>query len=503
VIVVGAGIGGLAAAVDLAARGLPVRLLERASTVGGKLRALDGVDAGPTVFTLRDVFDGLFADAGADLDAALDLVPLDTLARHAWPDGGRLDLFGDVERTADAIGGLSGARDADGYRRFARDSAEIFETLDATFMRAPLRGPLGLTRAVGLHRLGALWRTRPFGTLWGALRGYFRDPRLAQLFGRYATYCGASPFRAPATLMLIAHAERAGVWRLEGGMSRLAEALDTLARRLGVDVRTDTDVARIEVAGGRVAAVVDARGERHPCAAVVANADPGALADGRLGDAVRRAAPAPARDVRSLSAVVLTGRARTDGFPLAHHTVFFSADYAAEFDTLTRARRVPRDPTVYVCAQDRADDGRDAPDGAERLLLLVNAPADGDASPLDAAALDTCREDALWRCETMGLRVTDPGTLRATTPSDFEALFPGTGGGLYGRAVHGLTGSFRRPGSRSRIPGLYLAGGGVHPGAGVPMVALSGRLAAAAVAGDLASTARSSRVATSGGTSTA
>lgn len=505
VVVVGAGIGGLAAAVDLATRGHRVRVLERAGCVGGKLRRQDGIDAGPTVFTLRDVFDDLFAAAGKRLEDALTLHPLDTLARHAWPDGGRLDLYRDVERTATAIAEFSGARDADGYRRFARDTQAMFETLDRTFMRAPLRGPLGLTRAIGLRRLGELWRTRPFERMWGALGGYFEDVRLRQLFGRYATYCGASPFAAPATLMLIAHAERAGVWRIEGGMIRLADALERLALDLGVEFRLATAAERIEIEHDRVCAVIDAGGERHACDAVVVNADPGALASGCFGDAVRDAAPAPTPAQRSLSAVTFTGRARTAGFPLAHHTVFFSDDYAREFDALLKRRRTPATPTVYVCAQDRDDAGGAAPD-IERLLLLVNAPADGDTRPLSAADLETCREDMLCQLKTMGLTLsTDalPTTgFTTTTPTDFETAFPATGGALYGRAVHGFTGSFRRPGARSRIPGLYLTGGGIHPGAGVPMVAISGRLAAASLAEDLASTRRSSRVATSGGTST-
>ena len=178
--------------------------------------------------------------------------------------------------------------------------------------------------------------------------------------------------------------------------------------------------------------------------------------------------------------------ARAEGFPLTRHTVFFSRDYAAEFEDILVHRRLPRGPTVYVCAQDRGDDGS-APAGEEGLLVLVNAPADGDLGAPDAASLEACTEATFGMLARCGLRLSsDPASTVLTTPAGFEALFPSSGGGLYGSASHGWQSSFTRPGSRSRVPGLYLAGGGVHPGAGVPMVSLSGQLAAQALLQDRA-----------------
>jgi 1-hydroxycarotenoid 3,4-desaturase len=177
-------------------------------------------------------------------------------------------------------------------------------------------------------------------------------------------------------------------------------------------------------------------------------------------------------------------RGRPEGFPLTHHNVFFAADYPAEFDHVFRRRGICREPTVYLCAQDRADAGADA-GVPERMLLLINAPADGDHAPPDAAMLARCAGDAsalLARCG-LTIHAEDPQRV-ATTPAGFNALFPGTGGALYGRANHGSMASFARPGARSRIPGLYLAGGSVHPGPGIPMALMSGRLAAASVIGD-------------------
>ncbi|MFN3592916.1 MAG: phytoene desaturase family protein, partial [Thermaurantiacus sp.] len=220
VLVLGGGIGGLCAAALLAARGLRVTVLERQPHVGGKLRQVEAggrmVDAGPTVFTLAHVLEEIFAACGANMWDEVRLTSADVLARHAWPDGSRLDLFADPARTVEAIGDLAGANEARAYQAFAAEAARIYATLAEAFMWQPRTNPVGLTFRLGLRRLPELQATRPYETMWRALRGHFRDPRLVQLFARYATYCGADPFRAPATLMLIAHVETAGVWLVDG-----------------------------------------------------------------------------------------------------------------------------------------------------------------------------------------------------------------------------------------------------------------------------------------------
>ena len=515
VVVVGAGMGGLAAALDLAAQGLDVTLVERATTPGGKMRqvTLGGakLDAGPTVFTMRWVFDSLFANAGASLADHLTLHPAATLARHAWGPNERLDLFADIDRSADAIATFATPADARGFRAFCAQSRAVYDALERPFIRAARPTPLSLVRGAGLRGLAGLWRIKPFETLWHALGQHLADPRLRQLFGRYATYCGSSPFLAPATLMLVAHVERDGVWLVEGGMHQLAAALAGLAAARGAALRYETEAAEITVHAGRASGVRLASGERLDADAVVVNADPAALAAGLLGPAAQAAGPAVPRASRSLSAVTWAMLADTDGFPLVRHNVFFSRDYAAEFDDLLRRGALPANPTVYVCAQDRGD--ADAPTspapppGPERLLCLVNAPPLGDARPHPQSEIDQCAERSFGLLQRCGLCVRPTTAGQAvTTPADFNRLFPATGGALYGAAVHGPWASFRRPGARTALPGLYLAGGGTHPGAGVPMAALSGRLAAASLLHDLApasaSTRRSRPAATPGGTST-
>ena len=504
-VVIGAGVAGLAAAVLLAARGLEVTVLERAAAPGGKMREVAAggarIDGGPTVFTMRWVFEELFAEAGASLDDHVTLLPVSVLARHAWSERERLDLFADTGASAEAIGRFAGAAEARGYRDFCERARKIYRTLEGPFIRAARPTPLSLAAGAGLRGLSDMWGVSPFATLWRELGKHFRDPRLRQLFGRYATYCGSSPFQAPATLMLVAHVEQAGVWLVEGGMHRLAVALAGLAEKRGARLRYGVEVREIEAAGGRVSGVVLRDGERIAADAVVANADLGALAGGLLGGAAQRAVERPAAE-RSLSAMTWCLEARTSGFPLSRHTVFFSRDYAAEFRDIFERGRLPAEPTIYVCAQDRDDAGA-GPDGPERLLVLANAPALGDRRAFTAEETASCERNSFDLLRRCGLQVERrPEATTLTTPEGFERLFPATGGALYGRALHGWASSFGRPGAMTKLPGLFLAGGSVHPGPGVPMAAMSGRLAAAQLLGHLDSAARSRRTAMPGGMST-
>lgn len=508
VTVIGAGVGGLAAAIDLAAKGLEVTVVERASTPGGKLREIeiDGrkLDAGPTVFTMRHVFEELFHDAGSGLDRHLTLTPVDILARHAWGDGSRLDLHADMRQAIDAIGEFAGAKAAEGYREFCDRSQRIYATLADTYIQASRPTPLSLAKRVSAHQPLDLLRIAPFSSLWKALGEHFKDPRLRQLFGRYATYSGSSPFQAPATLMLIAHVERDGVWLVEGGMHRLATSLAGLAKSLGATIRYDEEVAAIDVVRNRVTGVRLMSGERIDSDRVIVNADAAALAAGHFGQAAKRAVAPIAPRTRSLSAVTWTLLAKTEGFPLTRHSIFFSDDYQAEFSEILKHRRLPTKPTIYICAQDRNDVGDTSENGLERLFCLINAPADGDLQSFPVAELEACKDRVFTFLARCGLTMHyQPEAIRVTTPRDFAALFPATGGALYGQASHGWQASFRRPGSRTKIPGLYLAGGSAHPGAGVPMAAISGRLAASALLSDLASSSRLVTAGMPGGMSTA
>ena len=485
---VGAGIGGLAAALDLARRGLAVTVVEGVSRPGGKMREVEihgnRIDSGPTVFTMPWVFESLFEDAGSALSEYVTIHAANLLARHAWPDGSRLDLFADHERTSTAIADFAGNSEAAGFRKFSDRARGIFRTLDLPFMRNPRPSLLSLLGASGLRGLGDLWRLKPFRSLWYELGQYFRDPRLRSLFARYATYSGASPLQAPATLMLIAHVEQCGVWRIEGGMQRLAEALVHEIRRHEGEVRFNCPARAIDIRDGRAVGVILADEERLPADAIVTNADTAAIANAELGAGAAAAVARPGAGHRSLSAVTWSLVAETSGFELAHHNVFFPNAYPGEFEDIFRRARLPVHPAVYVCAQGKVNDGSSR--AARRLFMIANAPADGDRVDYDEASIAPFQAAVFELLRSCGMSVAaSPERTVVTTPADFEARFPGTGGALYGSPPHGWRASFARPSARSRIPRLYLVGGSVHPGPGVPMVALGGRFAAQAVAEDL------------------
>lgn len=489
VVVIGAGMGGLSTAIRLANAGLDVQVVDRAPVPGGKMRtfATDAgpSDAGPTVMTMRPVFEELFDSVGATLTDYVTLHREEVLARHWWPDGSSLDLFASREDSATAVGAFAGAKAEKEFRAFCRRAERLFRAFDAPMMQAAEPSQGALTREVMTHPW-LIFDMAPLKSLWSSLNAQFSDPRLAQLFGRYATYVGGSPFKSPALLGLIWHAEEQGVWRVDGGMHKLARGLHKLAEDKGVTFTFKTRATRIETQGGKAAAVHLEDGTRLPADIVVFNGDPAALHSGLLGGDVRKTVKKGATHPRSLSAYVWSYAAKPHGPEMVHHNVFFCADPHTEFDPIARGH-MPEDGTLYICAQDRGS-GK-TPQGLERFEIIMNGPpmADG-ADPTDEEK-ETCRTRTFETLAKFGLTFDPtPEATWLTTPRQFAKLFPASEGSIYGRSPHGLTASLKRPTARTKLPGLYLAGGGAHPGAGIPMATLSGRHAAAAILTDLAST---------------
>ncbi|WP_433049568.1 phytoene desaturase family protein [Dactylosporangium sp. CS-033363] len=470
VVVIGAGVGGLSAAARLAAAGHRVSVFEQAETVGGKLgrhvretgAGTFRFDTGPSLFTLPQVAAELFASTGG---GGLDLVPLDPIVRHHFPDGSTLDsAAGDA--FAERIAASFGAEAAADWRRLWRRAGRVWAASWRHVLTAPVDNPL---RMAGLAwRLRDLAAIAPGRSLRGLGRSQLRDPRLRMLLDRYATYTGADPRRAPAALLAIPFAElEYGGWYLRGGLRTLADQLLARCEELGVRVVTGAAVRSITVTGSRAAGVVLADGTAIPADVVVANAD--AL------QVYRELLPRP-RQARKLEArslggfVLLLGlRGRTPG--LAHHTVFFPRDYDAEFDAIfgTAPRPVP-DPTIFVTA---ADDPLVRPDAHEGWFVLVNAAPQG---PVDWT---TAGEDYADRVlDVLAARGHDVrGRLLfrdVLTPADLERSTFSPGGAIYGTASHGLL----RPPNRAPLPGLFLVGGSVHPGGGLPLVMLSAKIVA-------------------------
>ncbi len=498
ILVIGAGLGGLSTAIRLAAAGHAVRVFEAAEAPGGKMRqvpsAAGPVDAGPTVLTMKPVFDALFAEAGTRLEERLDIVRLPELARHFWQDGSTLDLFADAEASAAAIADFAGRREADAFRAFNARATRLFEAFDAPMMQSSEPSMAELIKTV-LAQPRLMADMAPGRSLAGMLKGAFKDKRLRQLFGRYSTYVGGHPGQTPALLSLIWRAEAKGVWAVKGGMHGLARAMAKLAQDLGVDIRYRAPVGRLEVQGGKVTGLQLETGERVPGRAVVFNGDPRALRQGLLGGAITHAVPETAVAERSLSARVWTFAAAPTGPELAYHNVFFGNDPKTEFGPIARGA-MPNDPTHYICAQDRIGP-RDA---LERFQIIINAaPQEHDKRE----ELDRCRIQTFQSLERFGLRFSPaPDIETLTGPGQFHRLFPASVGSLYGLSPHGTMAALKRPRARTAIPGLYLAGGGAHPGAGIAMVTLSGAHAAAVMSADLALPSTSRPTAMRGGMST-
>ncbi len=486
VVVVGGGVGGLAAAARLAAGGHDVTLCEQAGVVGGKLgeEIVDTpagtfrFDTGPSLLTMPQVFADLFRSTGDPIESVLDLVPLDPVARYRFADGTTLDACSDHDELCRRIdAALGGSAGADWHRLWQR-AERIWTATEGPFLRSPIPGPAALIQQA--RHVRDLASIAPWRTLRGLGRSYLHDPRLRMLLERYATYTGSDPRRAPAALAAIPYAELGfGGWYVRGGLRRIADALAARCTNLGVIVRTDTDVAAVEVAGGRVDGVRLTGGGRLPADVVVANADTGHL----YTDLVQ--VPAALRRMRratpSLSGfVLLLGvRGRTSG--LAHHNVFFPADYDAEFDAVfgTPARPT-EEPTVYVSVP---GDPSSAPEGHEAWFVLVNAPRHGTGpGAFDWTApgrAEAYAADLLELLAGLGCDVRDRLLFtRVRTPADLERDTRAVGGAIYGTSSNGPLAAFLRPANRSPLPGLFLVGGSAHPGGGLPLVVLSAQITA-------------------------
>ena len=489
-IIVGAGAGGLASAIELAAAGWQVDIFEAQDEPGGKMHQREvggvGVDGGPTVFTMHWVFEQLFKRGGKHFDDCVTLIESRRLARHAWTDGSHLDLFHDIDQSSEAIAQFSDEANVAGYRRFCKDGEIIHGLLKDNFMAcaqpSPAKLAYRLLRDGGTNALAVA----PHKSLWKALGAYFSDPRLRQLYGRYSTYVGSSPLLTPSTLMLIAHVERQGVWCVDGGMRALAHAMANVASENGATFHYNSPVREIIGDERSVRGVTLTSGETHKADVVIFNGDSAALSDGLLGERVRKAVPPRARKQRGLSAITWCMRANTSGLDLDHHNVFFAADYEKEFSNIFEQRGICAEPTVYVCAQDRVNGECKSPEG-ERLLLLINAPPDGDHKAWTPGKLLEQRDRALDVIKRGRVNIEfEEENCLTTCPDDWHRRFPASGGSLYGAASHGMFSSFSRASSKTSTRGLYLAGGSVHPGPGVPMATLSGTLAAREVLGQIA-----------------
>ncbi len=485
VLVVGAGLGGMAAALRLACLGHRVEVWEKNGVPGGKLQERRAEteagsfrwDLGPSLLTMPHVLDALFAAAGERRETWLTLERLPSACRYFWPDGTRIDEDAAFWARPDVA-------------RFLAHAEGIDALSGQAFLNFP---PAEFWRAFSLRNLPHLRHLPKVATLRTLAREiehhFPDDPKLRQLFGRFATYNGSDPARTPATFAIIPYIEaRYGAWYVRGGMAAIARAVHRLAEARGVRFRFGTE-ARAWMPDGTV---TDSEGTAARFDAVICNQDVLAAAQGWLRAAFsEREQAALLRPALSTSALVVTLGLRRRLPALGHHTILFSSDYAAEFAALFDRQTLPEEPTVYLASTCRTDPA-DAPEGGENIFLLINAPASRKPeTPATIAESEAYAARVLAalprRFPTLDLpdlwAEAVPGTRQIFAPGDFSRRDGTHRGALYGWASHSLRTAFLRPPIRRRGRNdLFFVGGTTHPGGGIPLVLLSANMVAERVA---------------------
>lgn len=507
IVVVGGGLAGLSAACTAAARGHQVTLLDKNDWVGGKAaeHAAEGYrfDMGPTILTLPSVLKRVFAEAGRRMEDYLELLPLDPQWRcffegHTRAQNTVLDLVADVAQMRKHLDAFTGsARAGEGYEQFIKMSKQLHGVSDRFFFWRSVGG-LSDTMEVGgafsASVLKDVLSLRMGRSVASVVRSYVPDERAAQMMDHFTQYVGSSPLASPAVLCGIAHMQtEEGIWYPVGGTRAVPKALQKLAEELGVDIRTGADVERIETEsrGGttRAVAVRCASGERIACDAVISNCDSirtyrELLAGTPESKKFQKKSPDPEP---ACSGVVLYLGLNRRYEQLLHHNFVFSKDHKEEFDAIYRRGEPAPDPTAYVCAPAISEPGV-APEGCEALYILVHTPFLRPHHDWHQM-LPKYREVILDKLErTAGMDgIRDAIRYEASlTPQGIHNRYRVLNGAIYGLASHGkFLGAFKPANRRPDIRGLYLAGGAAHPGPGMPMVMMSGWIAADSLDNDV------------------
>lgn len=490
--VVGAGLGGLAAACTLAARGHQVVLFERNAWLGGKAAQLEGdgfrFDMGPTIVTIPSVLRRIFSEAGRRMEDYLDMVRLDPQWRCFFDDGSVLNLRQQPEEMTAELDRFSpGTNSGQRYLDFIKLSERLNDISQRYFFYKPiggLRDMIDFKTSFDPKVLGDVMAMRMGRSVAGTVRSFTPDPRVAQMMDHFTQYVGSSPYGSPAVLCGIAHMQTdEGIWYPLGGTRAVPVALEKLARELGVEIHTDTFIEKILTSGRRVTGVRTNQGEEIPLRGLVSNCDAvrthRELINGQVGAKFeRRRAYEPA-----CSGVVLYLGLKKRYEHLAHHDFVFSRDPQEEFDYIYQKGEPAPDPTCYLAATTCSEPAT-APAGGEALYVLVHTPylrPHHDWKKM----LPAYRRTIIEKLKTTGQmpdleeRIVFERTL---TPQDIHDRYHVLNGAIYGLASHGrFLGAFK-PGNRSKdLDGLYLAGGAAHPGPGMPMVLMSGWIAADAL----------------------
>ncbi len=481
VVVVGAGLGGLACALHLAGRGRQVTLIERGPLPGGRCGRDDvagyAFDTGPTVLTMPELIDEALAAVGESLADWLHLTALDPAYRAWFPDGSHLDVITDPPRMAAHVAEVCGPREADGYLRFVDHLRELWRLQRSSFIARNLDRPRDLLSADLLRIVAA----GGFGRLQSRVDRFFRDPRTRRIFSFQSMYAGLAPHRALAIYLVIAYLDAvSGVWFPVGGLHAVPQALAGAADKHGVQIRYDTEVVRVTTQGDRATGVITGTGERVPADAVVLNPDL---------PAAYRLLPGPGlrRRLRFSPSCVVLHIGSTQGYRrTAHHNIHFGRAWRRTFDEVIRHGRLMSDPSVLVSNATRTDPGL-APPGRHSYYVLAPVP-NTDTAPMEwrDGLADGYADELVRVLEERGYRGFGDGieVRRVVTPADWQDAGLAAGTPFAAAHTFAQTGPFRPSTIHPHLSNVVFVGSGTQPGVGIPMVLISGKLAAARIAGD-------------------
>ena len=480
-VVIGAGFGGLSAAIHLRLAGWHVRVLEANATVGGRANRLvrDGFrfDTGPSLLNYPWVFEALFEAAGRRMEDYVRLLPVDPSVSFQWPDGTRLSLSSDLRRLLEELERIEpGVRPS--ALAYMRDAALKYQLAFGGLVTGNETSYVAWLRRAGLRGLPrlSLWRSMD-----AQLRRYF-GRRITDALGSYAMYLGGSPYELPGFFAMLPYGELScGLWLPEGGIYGLVTAIERLALELGVEIETDRAVKQIEVEGGRAVGVQLATGERIAARVVVSNVDVPTTDATLLPES-----PGPKRSALRMTPGVITFywgvRGQVHG--AGHHTIFLPADVRRTYDELLRGGRLPGDLAFYLSVPSATDPSL-APAGDSSVFVLVPSPL---LSQMPGANWDDvarqARASVFERLRLHGVALTPDRVVfeECWTPADWQARFGLHDGSAFG-AAHTLRqlGPWRPRNYHTRIDGLFYTGASTTPGTGMPMVVLSGQMAAGRV----------------------
>jgi diapolycopene oxygenase len=493
--VVGSGLAGLAAACTLAARGHEVTVFEKNPWLGGKAAQLceQGFrfDMGPTILIQPSVLRKVFSEAGRNLDDYVKMVRLDPQWRCFFDDGKRMDLKDDPKEMASSLDAVWPSMGA-GYLKFLETSKQLHSISDRFFFWrsvGSMRDTMDVGGAFDINVLKDVMRMRLGKTVAGTIREFIPDSNTAQMLDHFVQYVGSSPDASPAILCAIGHMQmEEGIWYPMGGTRAVPQALVKLATELGVVFHTETDVTKILTdvpnhggrAGGRVTGLVTSRGAVHTFDAVVSNSDAVRTHRELVGGAAARTFDHKRDYEPACSGVVLYLGLNKRYDHIAHHDFVFSRDAHEEFHHIYDLGEPAPDPTCYLAAT-AATDPTSAPAGGEALYVLVHTPylrSHHDWSKMFPAYRQVIL-DKLKR--TAGMEDIEDRIVfeSALTPQDIHDRYRVLNGAIYGISSHGVFNGAFKPANRSKeVAGMYLAGGAAHPGPGMPMVMMSGWIAA-------------------------